>query len=48
MTAFSSTYIQINRTFHEQAVDSGGDDNTALGRHTLNSQGAAHCQLKTT
>lgn len=38
MTAFLSTYIQINRTFHELAVDRGDDDNTALGRRTLNSQ----------
>lgn len=42
MTAFSSTYIQINRIFHELAVDPGDDDNTALYRRTLNSQGAAH------
>ena len=38
MAAFSSDYIQINRTFHELAVDPGDDDNTALGRRTLNGQ----------
>lgn len=38
MAAFSSNYIQINRTFHELAVDPDDDDNTALNRHALNSQ----------
>ncbi|WP_117140657.1 NACHT domain-containing protein [Pseudomonas amygdali] len=38
MVAFSSAYIQINRTFHELAFDPEDDDNTALGRRTLNRQ----------
>ena len=36
MVAFSSAYIQINRTFHELAFDPEDDDNTAPGRRTSN------------